>query len=374
MTDSNEVPGPAVGLMRRGGAVLVPATVETRAEPGGLPVLRPAYEPARRPRLLSELRRVMRARHLSRSTEKQYVHWVVRFARFHGLRHPLELSEEDVRLFLTHLAVEGHVSASTQNQALAALKFLYDVVLGRKLGWVSDVVRARGAMRVPEVLTRDEIVRVLSRLDGTHWLAAMLMYGSGLRLMEAMRLRVHHLDLATGHLLVRSGKGRKDRHTMLSEDVRGPLQEHLAGVRSDWLRDVRAEPPVRTPLPDAVGRKFPRAQGEWAWQWVFPAGRVTVDGGVAWRWHLHPTVLQRAMREAVRRAGLTKRASCHTLRHSFATHLLQDGADSRTVQELLGHASLSTTETYLHVLIRARGVRSPADGLALGAREWHRDG
>ena len=209
-------------------------------------------------------------------------------------------------------------------------------------------------------------------MKGTHWLAGMLLYGSGLRLMEAMRLRVHHVDLSTGHLLVRSGKGQKDRYTVLPKSVLEPLRAHLAEVRADWVRDMRAEPRVRTPLPDAVARKFPRADGEWAWQWVFPAGRVTMEGGVAWRWHQHPSVLQRAIREAVRRAGLTKRASCHTLRHSFATHLIQNGYDTRTVQELLGHASLATTETYLHVLNRARGVQSPADGLALGSSGYRR--
>ena len=323
---------------------------------------------ARRVKLLVQLRHAIRARHLSYSTERQYVHWVTRFVKYHGLRHPIELDEQHVRDFLTHLAVDQHVSASTQNQALAGLKFLYDNVLGRPLGWVQDVVRAKGAKRVPEVLTPDEVQRVLARLDGVPWMVAMLLYGSGLRLMEALRLRVHHVDFTTGHLLVRAGKGEKDRYTVLARDVFGPLQSHLAEVRGRWLLEQRVEGihAPRVVLPDAVTRKFPNAHAEWAWQWVFPALRVLEERGVRYRMHLDPSAIQRAVRAAVRSAGLTKRASCHTLRHSFATHLIQGGYDSRTVQELLGHASLKTTETYLHVLNRARGVRSPADLLALG--------
>ena len=339
-------------LVRRGaGVVVVPAVVGTRG-----------------PKLMTQVRHAVRTRHLSASTEKQYAHWVRRYVRFHGLRHPLELGEDDVRAFLSHLAVDGHVSASTQNQALAALKFLYDTVLGRPLGWVEHVVRAKGAKRVPEVLTADEVGRVLRELDGVPWLVAMLLYGSGLRLMEALRLRVHHVDLATGHLLVRAGKGEKDRYTMLARDAREPLARHLAAVRAQWEGDLVTQPPVRVRLPDAVAAKFPAAEREWAWQWLFPAQRLAQDAAVSWRHHLHPSAIQREVRHAVRAAGLTKRASCHTLRHSFATHLIQQGYDTRTVQELLGHASLKTTETYLHVLNRARGVRSPADELALGAR------
>lgn len=358
--ERDELP-PRAALARRAPGVLVSAYVDTRALAG----VTGAAVPARAPKLLTAMRYALRARHLSYSTERQYVHWALRYVRFHGLRHPLDLGEEDVRVFLTDLAVRGRVSASTQNQALAGLKFLYDVVLGRKLGWVAEVVQAKAARRVPEVLTHEEVERVMAQLDGVPRLVAMLLYGSGLRLMEAMRLRVGALDFAGGRLLVRAGKGEKDRYTILARDTVEHLPAWLAERRGQWLADRGARPPVRTPLPDALGRKFPGAEAEWAWQWVFPAGRTTEGGDQRWRWHLHATAIQRAVREAVRAAGLTKRASCHTFRHSFATHLLQAGYDVRTVQELLGHASLATTQTYLHALSKARGVRSPADDLRL---------
>jgi len=316
----------------------------------------------RRPRLLVVLRGTMRALHYSARTERQYVHWVRRFVRFHGLRHPAELGEAAVTAFLEDLAVRGRVSASTQNQALAALLFLYRRVLRRPLPWLGDVVRAKRAERVPVVLTREEVRLVLAELEGPPLLLAMLMYGAGLRLTEAVGLRVNNLDFGRGEILVRAGKGNKDRHSVLAQSAAALLKPYLAALRSRW--ELRREV-VRVPLPDAVAHKYSRAAWEWGWQWVFPAARVWVDGeGVAWRFHLHPTAVQRAMKAAVRRAGVAKAASCHTLRHSFATHLLEDGYDIRTVQELLGHRDVSTTMIYTHVLNRGgRGVRSPADGL-----------
>jgi integron integrase len=317
-------------------------------------------------KLVPTLRQALRTRHLSPRTEKQYVHWVRRFVRFHGVRHPLDLGEAEVRAFLTDLAVRGKVSASTQSQALSALAFLYKQVLNRPLAWLTDVVRAKPAHRVPVVMTPGEVRRVLAELEGVPRLVALLLYGGGLRLMEAVSLRVHDLDFARGHIAVRGGKGDRDRYTTLPEAVVEPLGAHLELVRLAWQRDRHANPLVDTPLPGAVARKYRSASAEWGWQWVFPASRTLVDpAGRRWRWHLHQSVIQRAVRAAVLSAGLTKRVSCHTFRHSFATHLLINGYESRTVQELLGHASLVTTETYLHVLNRKLGVRSPADGLGL---------
>ena len=317
-------------------------------------------------KLLPRLRHALRTRHLSPRTEKQYVHWVRRYVRFHGVRHPLELGEAEVKEFLTDLAVRGKVSASTQNQALSALHFLYRQVLDRPLAWLTDVVRAKPGHRVPVVMTPDEVRRVLAALDGVPRLVSLLMYGGGLRLMEAVGLRVQDLDFARQHIAVRSGKGDKDRYTTLPEAALEPLRLHLAHVQARWRRDRASHPVVDTPLPGAVARKYPRASAEWGWQWVFPALRSIEDAaGKRWRNHLHPSAVQRAVHDAVREARLAKRVSCHTFRHSFATHLLQNGYESRTVQELLGHASLVTTETYLHVLNRKLGVRSPADGLGL---------
>ncbi len=317
-------------------------------------------------KLVTQVRRAVRARHYSRRTEQQYVHWVRRFVRFHGLRHPLELGEAEVTAFLNDLASRGGVSASTQNQAMAALLFLYRRVLRRSMPWLKDVVRAKSAMRLPIVLTRDEVRRLLEELTGVPRLVATLLYGGGLRLIEGVRVRVQDLDFARGEVLVRSGKGDRDRLTTLPKAILEPLRVHLADVRSRFRRD--GEDPtgaVGVVLPGAIARKYPRAEWEWPWWWVFPSARVLVGpGSRRRRYHLHPSVIQRAVREAVRRAGIVKRATCHSLRHSFATHLLEDGYDIRTVQELLGHRDVTTTMIYTHVLNRGgRGVRSPADGL-----------
>jgi integron integrase len=289
------------------------------------------------------------------------VHWVRRYIRFAGLRHPLELGGEDATRFLTHLAEVSRVSASTQMVALSAILFLYRHVLERDLGWLDGLVRAKAPERLPVVLTREQVSRVLGEMDGVPRVVAMLLYGSGLRLMEAHRLRVKDLEFEKGQVLVRRGKGGKDRLTMLPRALEGPLREQLDVVRPRYTRDVMEG--VRVPMPEALERKKPGASTSWAWWWVFPAGRRYAPGAAGqWRLFLHPSVVQKAVTAAVRKAGLEQRATCHTFRHSFATHLLEDGYDIRTVQELLGHRSVETTMIYTHVLNKGgRGVRSPLD-------------
>lgn len=316
-------------------------------------------------KLLQHLRAELMARHYSRRTMKTYVRWVRRFVRFSGMRHPRELGEREVAAFLSDLAAAGGVGASTQNQALAAILFLYRRVLRQPLPWLNDVVRAKQPVRLPVVLTRDEVRLVLAELTGVSRLVALLLYGGGLRLMEALRLRVQDVDLERRELLIRAGKGNKDRRTVLPAAVLESLRYQLEAARLVYESDVSQSPPVGVVLPEAIGRKYPSAVGLWSWRWVFPATRLWVDArGGRWRHHLHESAIQRAVTHAVKRSGLTKRASCHTLRHSFATHLLEDGYDIRTVQELLGHRDVTTTMTYTHVLNRGGlGVRSPADGL-----------
>ncbi len=322
------------------------------------------------PTLLMRLRQAIRQRHYSRRTEETYVGWVKRFVAFHGRRHPAELGAAEVSSFLSHLASDRHVSASTQNQALSALLFLYRAVLARDLGELPSLVYAKRSRRLPVVLTRDEVRAVLGRLSGPKWLVAALLYGSGLRLLEGLRLRVKDVDFASKQLVVRSGKGDRDRVTMLPESVAPALATHLRKIKVQHERD-RADGAGRVELPDALARKSPQAAGEWSWQWVFPATRHYVDPrtGERRRHHLHESVIQRAFREAVRASGIAKRASCHTLRHSFATHLLAAGYDIRTVQQLLGHRDLRTTMIYTHVLNRGGlAVQSPADTLWARAR------
>jgi len=317
------------------------------------------------PGLLDRVRQGLRARHYSRRTEQAYAAWIKRFVEFHGSRDPAQMGEREVNEFLTHLAVSGRVAAATQNQALAALLFLYDSVLHRPLGRVEEVVRARRPRRVPVVLTREEVRAVLDGLDGIPRLVCALLYGSGLRLLECLRLRVKDLDFQRNEITIRDGKGGKDRVTMLPATAKAPLQAHLEKVRSRHESDL-ALGLGWAPLPDALTRKYPGADRQWAWQWVFPASSHYADSrtGVRHRHHLHESVVQRTVKEAVRRAGLTKPASCHTFRHSFATHLLEDGYDIRTVQELLGHKDVKTTMIYTHVLnCGGKGVRSPMDGL-----------
>ncbi len=315
------------------------------------------------PRLLDRVRHALRLRHRSPRTESAYVDWIRRFILFHGKRHPQELGEEAVREFLTHLAVEAHVSASTQNQAMNAIVFLYREVLERELGDFSSRVRAREAERLPVVLSRGEVRALLGELRGVEWIVASLLYGGGLRLLEALTLRVKDMDFERRELRLRQTKGGRDRVAPLPAVSLAPLREHLMTVRRLHASDLAAGFGA-VALPGALDRKLPGAPSEWPWQWVFPATRRYFDPAAnsERRHHLHETVMQRAMKRAVTRAGIAKRASCHTLRHSFATHLLESGTDIRTLQELLGHRSVQTTMVYTHVLNRGgRGVRSPLD-------------
>ena len=324
-----------------------------------------AAVPTRTPRLLDRLHLEARRRRLSPRTETAYAHWVRRFVRFHGLRHPRELGAADITAFLTHLAVTDRVAPSTQNQAFAALLFLFRQVLGIDPGPLPPATRARRPKRLPIVLSREEVRRLFAQLAGEPRVAAQLLYGSGLRLLEARRLRVKDVDLDRRELTVRSGKGDKDRRTMLAANLCAPLARQLEHARALWQADRRhGRPGVH--LPHALARKYPNAGLEWPWYWLFPAPALwrDPDSGVVGRHHLHESRIQRAVRRAVRAAGIAKPASCHTLRHSFATHLLEAGYDIRTVQELLGHRELSTTMIYTHVLNQGRlGVRSPADDL-----------
>ncbi|WP_175304622.1 integron integrase [Candidatus Nitrospira nitrificans] len=318
------------------------------------------------PRLLDRVRAAIRTRHYSRRTEKAYVGWIRRYILFHGKRHPAEMGASEVTRFLSSLAVEGQVAASTQNQAVSALLFLYREVLGQELPWLDEVIRARRPVRLPVVLGRREVQAILDGLGGAPRLMALLLYGAGLRLLECARLRVQDIDFERHQIVVRGGKGDKDRVTMLPVVVRADLAAHLEEVRRQHALDLRRGAGW-VELPSALARKYPYAGREWGWQWVFPATRVYVDRDTSQRrrHHLHESVLQRAVKMAVARAGLPRHATCHTLRHSFATHLLEDGHDIRTVQELLGHRDVSTTMIYTHVLNRGpAGVRSPADRMA----------
>jgi integron integrase len=314
------------------------------------------------PRLLDRVRLAIRTRHYSRRTEEAYVFWIRRFLAFHNMRHPDELGSEDVAAFLASLATRRRVSASTQNQAFSAILFLYRRVLERELKGLETVPRAKRPERVPLVLSRSEIGEILTRLEGSPRLMAALMYGSGLRLLECARLRVKDVDFDRHELTVRAGKGQKDRITLLPAGLAQPLRAQIERVRHLHEQDMAAG--VEVELPHALALKYPNAPREWAWRWVFPAWRTYRDTltGRRCRHHLHETVLQRAFHNAVRWAGLSKPASCHTLRHSFATHLLESGYDLRTIQELLGHSDVSTTMIYTHVLNRGgRGVLSPFD-------------
>lgn len=313
------------------------------------------------PRLLDAVRAAVRVRGYSRRTAKAYAGWVRRFVLFCGTRHPRELGAEDVARFLSHLASVEHVAPSTQNQALNALVFLYARVLHRPLPRMPDLVRARRPRRLPVVLTDEEVRAVIARLAGDKRLVAGLLYGSGLRLLEALRLRVKDLDFARLELRVRDGKGRRDRVTVLPESLVEPLTGQIA--RAARLCESDRTRGVGVPLPDALARKFPRASRELAWYWLFPATRPTGERGRELRHHLHESAVQRAVKRAVRDAGIRKPASSHTFRHSFATSLLARGHDIRTVQELLGHRNVKTTMVYTHVLNRGGlGVRSPLDG------------
>ncbi|MDZ4348065.1 MAG: integron integrase [Xanthomonadaceae bacterium] len=315
------------------------------------------------PRLLDQVRARIRRLGMAKRTEEAYVGWVRRFILANGKRHPRELGKREVEGFLTDLAVRGRVAASTQTQALSALLFLYREVLGVELPWMEDIRRAKRPERVPVVLSRDEARALLAELSGVNWLMASLLYGGGLRLLECLRLRVQDIDFGRREITVRQGKGGKDRRTMLPVGLESALRTQLEQSRRLHQRDLDLGFGAVW-LPDALGRKYPNAPREWIWQYVFPASQRSVDphDGSTRRHHLDETVLQRAVKRAAASAGLTKRATCHTLRHSFATHLLEAGYDIRTIQELLGHKDVSTTQIYTHVLNRGgRGVLSPLD-------------
>jgi integron integrase len=315
--------------------------------------------------VLARVQGAIRARHYSRRTEKAYLGWIRRFISVNGGRDPATLGAAEVGQFLSMLAVRGHVAASTQNQAFSALLFLYRDVLERDLAGLDETVRAKRPVRLPQVLTPAEVQAVLGHLRGTILMMASLLYGSGLRVLECARLRVKDVDFSRGEITVRDGKGQKDRVTVLPAKLTESLRRHVERVRRQHEADL-AVGAGSVELPDALARKYPRAEREWAWQWVFPATRLYADhhSGERRRHHLHESVLQRAFKDAVRAAGIAKPASCHTLRHSFATHLLESGYDISTIQELLGHSDVSTTMIYTHVLNRGgRGVRSPIDTL-----------
>ena len=313
------------------------------------------------PPLLERVSEALRTRHYSVRTEKAYLTWIRRFIAFHRNRHPQELSEVEIGEYLSSLARDSKVSASTQNQALAALLFLYQQVLERELAWLGNLVHAKRPTRVPVVLGRDEVRALLAHLDGVPWIVCALLYGGGLRLLEALQLRVKDIDLHRREVTVRRGKGGKDRRTVLPAALVEHLRLHLIAVKQQHDRDL-AKGAGAVALPDALAVKYPNAPREWIWQWIFPATRTYVTANETRRHHLHETVIQRAVRQAARAAGIAKPVSPHTLRHSFATHMLEDGYDIRTIQELLGHRDVSTTMIYTHVLNRgACGVRSPLD-------------
>ncbi len=315
------------------------------------------------PRLLDQVREALRVRHYSLRTKESYVSWIKRYIVFHDKRHPRELGEHEITQFLTHLATHRKVAASTQNQALSALLFLYKEVLNMNLPWLGDVVRAKRPSRLPVVLPRHDTKRLLHELTGTNWLIANLLYGSGLRLMEAIRLRVKDVDFDYEQIIVRSGKGFKDRTTVLPNSISTHLQNHLLKIKDLHQRDLE-EGFGSVYLPFAIERKYPNANKEWGWQYVFPSSKRSVDpqSGVIRRHHVSEKNLQRAIKQATRNLGIVKPVSTHTLRHCFATHLLEDGYDIRTIQELLGHKDLKTTMIYTHVMKKgAHGIRSPID-------------
>jgi integron integrase len=318
---------------------------------------------ARPPGLIQRYREELQVRHYARRTVSSYEQWLRRFLRFHQMRHPRQMGEAEINAFLSHLATEERVSASTQNQALAALLFLYRTVLGGDVGNLEGVIRARKRQRLPVVLTVGEVRAVLHHLDGAEALVAQLLYGGGLRLMEALRLRIKDVDLEQRCITVRCGKGDKDRRTVLPSSLVDPLKQHVNEVQHQHQNDLSAGWGA-VELPHALERKYRNAAKEWGWQWLFPQGRRWRDPrqNIEGRHHLDPSLVQRAVRAAVQAAGISKPATCHTFRHSFATHLLEQGADIRTIQELLGHSDVKTTMIYTHVLNRGpSGVRSPAD-------------
>jgi integron integrase len=318
-----------------------------------------------KPNLLEQVRNLIRVKHYSIRTEETYINWIKRFVLFHNKRHPVEMGELEVSQFLTHLAVKGKVSASTQNQALSAILFLYRNVLKKEIGWMDDIERAKKPKILPVVFAKEEVKAILVRLKETQWLMANLLYGSGLRLMECVLLRVKDVDFEYNQIIVRDAKGQKDRVTMLPVSLKEPLKRHLEKVKAIHKEDLK-EGFGKVYLPFALERKYPNANREWGWQYVFPATKRSKDPrtGIERRHHIAETVLQKAVKAAMRSTGIAKNGSCHTFRHSFATHLLEAGYDIRTIQELLGHKDVSTTMIYTHVIMQGgKGVQSPLDAI-----------
>jgi len=361
----------AEGMAERIAALFEGAPVETGPAPTAGPPIPPVppteAQGSSAPILLDRVRRAVRVRNYSPRTAEAYGAWISRFLDRHRGARVEDLGEAEITEFLSSLANVSGVSASTQNQAMHALLFLYRDVLGKDIAQLEGVIRVKRPVRLPVVLSREEVRAVINRMDGTPRLMAMLLYGSGLRVLECCRLRVKDIDFHQNQIVVRAGKGDKDRYTTLPTGLRGPLERHLAEVRKQHEEDLR-QGLGRAPLPNALERKYPNAPKEWCWQWAYPATSHYTDAetGKQHRHHLHESVLQKAFRAACLRARISKPASCHTLRHSFATHLLEDGYDIRTIQELLGHSDVSTTMIYTHVLNRGgRGIQSPSDRIGL---------
>ncbi|MBN1829035.1 MAG: integron integrase [Deltaproteobacteria bacterium] len=358
------------GLLVKGSKYRITAgTTRTKLirQADGIKIGESSRQDEKKPKLLDQLQQALRSRHYSNRTEQTYRYWVRKFIFFNNVRHPGDMGEEEINAFLTHLAVKEQVSASTQNQALCALLFLYRHVVGREIGDLGNVIRARKPVRLPVVMTRDEVKNVLRQLTGDKLIIACLLYGAGLRLTERLCLRVHDMDFQKNYITVRDGKGSKDRVAMLPASIKEALINHLRKVKIIHENDVKRGY-GRVILPDALARKYPNANKEWRWQWVFPQEKLWRNEitGERGRHHIHESIIQRAVKDAVAKSGLTKRATCRTFRHSFATHLLEDGYDIRTVQELLGHKDVKTTMIYTHVLNAGpSGVRSPADTLDL---------
>jgi len=314
------------------------------------------------PKLLDKVRSELRIKQYSRKTEVAYTNWIKRFVLFHNKRHPDEMGAEEIKAFIDNLVTNHHVSAATQNQALQGILFLYKNILTKDVGWIENIKRSSRVKHLPVVLSKKEVEKVFRYLDGTNKIIVSLLYGSGLRLNEALKLRIKDIDLDYKQILVRDGKGEKDRHTILPNSVLPELKKHLNSVflkHKEDLKNGKGE----TILPYALKKKYPNAGKEFGWQYAFSSDKFIKDeeSGLIFRWHIHESTIQRAVKEAVKKAGLTKSASPHTFRHSFATHLLENGYDIRTIQELLGHNSIKTTMIYTHVLNRGLGVKSPLD-------------
>ena len=317
----------------------------------------------RKPKLLDQVRQIIRIKHYSLRTEESYVNWIKRFIFFHDKKHPKEMREKEIGQFITHLAKDKKVSASTQNQALCAIVFLYKNILKIELENTISIYWSKRPKKLPVVFTKDEAIKVLYNLKGVHWFVGMLLYGSGLRLTESLELRVKDIDFGYKQIVVRNSKGEKDRTTMLPEKVIEPMKKHLQKVKQIHEEDLKNGYGT-VYLPYAIERKYSNAKYDWGWQYVFPASRISTDprSGIQRRHHLHDTVIQKAVKQSIRNAGINKHASCHTFRHSFATHLLESGYDIRTIQELLGHKNVETIMIYTHVINQGgKGVRSPAD-------------